>query len=126
MDFAVVKIAGKQFLVKPSQKLSIEGLIVGGEKEIVFSEILLSNVGGELKIGTPLISGVSLKAKVLNTGKGDKIRVSKFKAKSRYRRTIGFRPVVTMLEFENFGANKTSPKVKPAVKKTTKNTKDKK
>lgn len=106
MDFMVVRIAGKQYLVTPNQKLKIEGNIAPQAKEYSQIEVLLSSIGGKIEFGTPLLSGRSIKASVLETGKGDKIRVSKFKAKSRYRKTMGFRPYVTMLQFPDFASQK--------------------
>jgi len=106
MDFAVVRIAGKQYLVTPSQKLEVEGNIAPEAKEYSQIEVLLSSIGGKIEFGTPLVSGLSIKADILSTGKGNKIRVSKFKAKSRYRKTMGFRPYVTMLQFPDFVSQK--------------------
>lgn len=120
MDFAVVRIAGKQYLVKPNQKLEIEGNIAPEVKEYSEIEVLMSSVGDKLEVGTPVVSGLSLKASVISTGKGDKIRVSKFRAKSRYRKTIGFRPYVTMLQFSDFGTKQAPSESKTAEKKATK------
>jgi large subunit ribosomal protein L21 len=98
MDFAVVKIAGKQYLVKVGDSVTVEALLGQEKKSLSFSEVLLLQTDGQLKIGTPLVSGAVIKAEIVNTGKGEKITVRKFKAKSRYRRTMGFRPLITTLK----------------------------
>lgn len=83
MDAAVVKISGKQHLVSPGDRIKVDGYLGQPGEEIDIKEVLL---------------GTKVTAKILATGKGDKIRVAKFKAKSRYRRVMGFRPKLTTLE----------------------------
>lgn len=121
MDFAVVKLAGKQYVVSPGQKLEVEGRIADGLNELAVDQVLLTSIAGEIKVGTPLVSGMTLKAKVMQTAKGEKIRVAKFKAKSRYRRVNGFRPYVTILEFPDFSSKKeAAPEAKTPAKKAVK------
>ncbi len=127
MQFAVVRFAGKQFLVSPDSKFLVNGTWGVENEEITLSEVLLLSNDANVQVGTPLLPGESVVAKVLSTGKGDKIMVSKFKAKSRYRRTVGFRPQLTTLQVVSLGgatksAIKSVPKKAPAprAKKTTK------
>lgn len=68
-----------------------------GDK-IVIDQVLLTNVNGEVVVGTPLVAGAKVHTEVVFSGKGEKVRVSKFKAKSRYRRTTGFRSFRTTLK----------------------------
>jgi large subunit ribosomal protein L21 len=63
-------------------------------------EILLLVTDKEVKVGTPTIDGAKISIKKLEDEKGDKIIVKKYKAKSRYRRKIGFRPQFTHLQIE--------------------------
>ncbi len=91
MNFAVIRTAGKQFLVKEGDTVDITG-----DGKVV--ETLLLSQDGKLAIGTPLVEKASVKTEVVKTGLGTKIRVAKFKAKARYRRVIGFRPKVTTLK----------------------------
>lgn len=114
MNFAVVKFGGKQHLVTEGQKLEVEGLLAEKPGDLELSEVLLLNVGDNLQIGTPLVEGVKIPAKVVEIGKGEKIDVYKFKAKSRYRKHTGFRPFVTTLEIGNFGGAKPTASAKPA------------
>lgn len=96
MDFAVVRLFGKQHLVTEGDLLAVNAKI--DTKDFLINEVLLLNVGEDLKIGTPLVEKATVKAEVVKTGKGKKIDVIKFKAKSRYRRKIGFRPLETTLK----------------------------
>lgn len=98
MDFAIVKIAGKQHLVKVGDKVDVEAPLGEVGKSLSFPEILLLQADDELKIGSPFVSGAVVKAVIETSGKGEKIRVSKFKSKVRYRKTIGFRPMLTQLK----------------------------
>ena len=121
MNFAVVKYAGKQHLVTEGQTLEVEGNMAEKEGNIELSEVLLLNVGDNLQIGTPLVAGAKVPAKVTAIKKGEKLDIYKFKAKSRYRKHTGFRPFVTVLEIGNFGGKSEStvksqpatPKAKP-------------
>lgn len=102
MNFAVVKFGGKQHLVTEGQKLTIEGNLAEKPGDISLEEVLLMSVDEKTTIGTPLISGVKIPAKITEIKKGKKLEIMKFKAKSRYRRHTGFRPFVTVLEIGKF------------------------
>lgn len=109
MEYAIVETGGKQYKVTPGMKLEIDSLgISGGETE--FKNVLLHVSGDDMVLGTPYISGMVVKAKVVGASMGDKVRVSKFKGKSRYRRTIGFRSKLTALEILPFSGKATASK----------------
>ena len=107
---AVIKTGGKQYLVKPGDKIKVEKLAPakslegdrGASKkensEFIFDEVLLLEKDGKLEIGKPFIEGARVEAKVLKHGKGDKIIVFKYKAKKRYSRKIGHRQPYTEIE----------------------------
>lgn len=98
MDYAVIKTGGKQYKVSAGDTIEIDRLPEG--KELTFEEVLLVVSDGQVKIGKPTLSGVKVKATLVEQTKGDKIRVSKFKAKARYRRTIGFRASLSKVKIE--------------------------
>lgn len=84
-----------------------------------FEEVLLYVVDGVAKFGTPFVSGVSVKATVVEHTKGDKIRVAKFKAKSRYRRVTGHRQSLTKVKIDSISdgyAEKSAKKAQPRPK----------
>lgn len=103
MDFFVVKVAGKQFLVSPGDIFSVDADLGKMGEKIVLDQVLLTSVDNKTTVGTPLVSGAKVRAEIVFSGKGEKIRVAKFKAKSRYRRVMGFRPMVTKLKVLGFG-----------------------
>jgi large subunit ribosomal protein L21 len=86
--YAVIKIKGTQYKVSEGDEILVDKL--NGKPE---PEVLLLVDDDKVKVGKPKVTGASLKLKVLNeVEKGEKISVQTFKAKSRYRRKIGFRP----------------------------------
>lgn len=114
MEYAVIKTGGKQYRVKAGDVLDVDKLVA--DKEVVFGDVLLYVLNGTVKIGTPTVSGMSVKAKVLEQHKGEKIRVAKFKSKVRYRRVTGFRALLTKVQIEKIELAKAE---KPAAKKKT-------
>lgn len=100
MDFAVVKIGGKQYNVSVGDIIEVNRLSTEPEKKIKFDEILLVSSDGKVKVGTPTVKNSSVTAKVIENKKGEKVRVAKFKSKVRYRRTAGFRPLLSLLKIE--------------------------
>ncbi len=97
VKIAIVKTGGKQYLVKENDFLVVdyldqkEGDTVKLETLAVFSD-----EGNEINLDKEKIK--SVQAKVIEHGKGEKIRVARFKAKVRYRRVKGFRPKLTKLQ----------------------------
>ncbi len=98
MKYAVVKISGKQYLVTPGQNLIVDR-IAGKEKDKVsFKEVLLSFDGDKVELGKPLVKDGVVRAEILAQTKGEKIRIAKFKSKSRYRRVTGHRQLKSKLK----------------------------
>lgn len=96
MDYAVIRIKGRQFKVSEGDEFLIEKL---GEKEKPKAEVLLVVNKKSIKVGKPAVKGIKVDLKVVKKEeKGKKIHVQTFKAKSRYRRKKGFRPVFTRLK----------------------------
>lgn len=116
MKYAVIQTGGKQYKVSEGDTIQIERLTGKPLEPMVFSDVLLSVMDGDVKIGKPFVSEVQVTADVLAHIRGEKIRVSKFKAKSRYRRTTGHRQELTQVKITHIGdINKKVP-VKKAEK----------
>jgi len=103
-DYAVILTGGKQYLVKPDDNIDIEKLEGDKESKIVFDQVLLTNIKGKLTIGKPFITKKKVTAKVVDQIKGKKIRVAKFRAKSRYRKIQGHRQLITRVKILPFAA----------------------
>jgi len=95
---AVIKTGGKQYVVKPGDKLKVEKLDKKEGQEIVFSDVLLVEKNKKVEIGTPKLKEAKVEAKVLKHGRGEKIIVFKYKPKKRYSRKIGHRQPYTEIE----------------------------
>ena len=103
--FAVIKTGGKQYVVREGLEMNIEKLELEDGKSVEFEVLMTSDdEGKETKVGTPILSGASVKAIVLESGKGKKVSVIKFKSKSRYRRNVGHRQPYTRIKIEKITA----------------------
>lgn len=118
MEYVVLRTGGKQYKVKKSDIIEIDNLPYEKGKEVVFEDVLLWVRNGILKVGTPKVQDIKIKARVLDHIKGKKIRVAKFKAKVRYRRVMGFRPILTRLQITDIESLETKEKPKASASKT--------
>ena len=98
MQFAIIETGGKQYLVKTGQKIQVEKLEVEAGAAFKFDKVLFVGNEKDFQLGKPYIKDAVVEAKALKQGRDKKIRVFKYKAKSKYRRTIGHRQAYTELE----------------------------
>ncbi len=103
MSKAIVKIGTSQYQVSEGQELLVN-LLSQTEGKLSFSDVLFLESNGNLLVGQPYITGVFVEAEILGVEKGEKVRVSKFKAKSRYRKTVGFRPKYSRIRILSIGS----------------------
>ena len=96
--YAVFRTGGKQYRAGKGDTLKIEKLDAAEGDSVEFGEVLMVGEGDNLKVGTPLVSGSKVKAKVLTQAKDKKIDVIKFKRRKNYRRTKGHRQSITLVE----------------------------
>ena len=98
MKYAVIAISGTQHQVEENQKIVVDNLnLKDGEKSST-DQVLLTVNEDKVIVGTPIIKGASVEFDVTKNFKGEKIRVFKFKSKSRYRKTTGFRAQLTEIQ----------------------------
>jgi len=95
---AVIKTGGKQYLVSPGQKIKIEKLDAKEGKEVIFKDVLLLEKNKKVEIGNPLVKGAKVIGKIISEGKGKKVIVFKWKAKSHYKVKKGHRQPYTEVE----------------------------
>jgi large subunit ribosomal protein L21 len=96
--YAVFKTGGKQYRAAKGDKLKIEKLDAAEGDSIEFDEVLLVGEGDGVKVGTPLVAGSKVEAKVLTQAKDKKVDVIKFRRRQNYRRTHGHRQHFTLVE----------------------------
>ena len=94
--YAIIETGGKQVKVEVGSKIYVEKLNAEVGSEVTFDKVLL--IGGEkTKVGSPLVKGATVVAKVEKQGKEKKVLVFKYKIKANYRRTTGHRQPYTCL-----------------------------
>jgi large subunit ribosomal protein L21 len=96
--YAVVKTGGKQHRVQTGEKLRIERLTAEVGQEVVLDQVLLVSDGEALKLGTPLVDGARVKARVVGHGRGEKVRIYKLRRRKHYRKSQGHRQNYTEIE----------------------------
>ena len=97
---AVIETGGKQYLVAPKDKVTIEKLNAAVGDSVVFDKVLLVANDSNVSVGKPYVSGSKVTGKVLSQGRGEKLTIFKYRAKSRYRRKTGHRQSETIVEIE--------------------------
>ena len=90
--YAVVRTGGKQYRLGVGDSVKVEKLPDEVGNIVELSQILMVSDGSEVKVGTPLVAGASVKAEIVGHGRDKKIRVFKMKRRKQYRRTQGHRP----------------------------------
>ena len=96
--YAIIQTGGKQYRVSEGDVVSIEKLTAAEGEEVVFDQVLTVVSDSDIKIGKPVVEGAKVTAKVVEHGKGKKILVFKYKAKSNYRKRQGHRQPYTKVE----------------------------
>lgn len=97
--FAVVEIGGKQFKVSQGDLIEVDRLPEEEGKTVKFDTVLLyGETEKSAKIGKPYVEGAFVEAKVLEHAKANKIRVVKFIAKKRHKKSYGHRQPLSKLE----------------------------
>jgi large subunit ribosomal protein L21 len=100
---AVIKVGGKQYIVAEKQTLLVDRL--ADDTKTIDLEPLMVFDDKTATVGAPVVSGASVKAKVLEGEvKGDKIQIMKFKAKKRVKTLTGHRQKYTKIEIESISA----------------------
>ena len=102
--YAVVKTGGKQYRLGVGDSVKVEKLPDEVGNIVELSQILMVSDGGEVKVGTPLVTGASVKAEIVGHGRNKKIRVIKMKRRKQYRRTQGHRQAFTQLKVTEINA----------------------
>jgi len=95
VKYAVVRFDDKQYKLEEGREI-----VLDKQDSELKPEVLMVVNEGKVKLGTPVVKGAKLTLKRLGEEKGDKLYVKKYKAKSRYRKKIGFRPQHTRILVE--------------------------
>jgi large subunit ribosomal protein L21 len=91
--YAIIETGGKQYRVQKGDVLRLEKLEAEAGATVDLPVLLLG--GDTVQVGTPRVDGAVVKAEVVAHGRGNKIHIYKFKAKTNYRRHNGHRQPYT-------------------------------
>jgi len=99
--YTVIKTGGKQYKVYKEQTLKVEKLEGTEGSQIEFDDVLMYSDGETITLGSPNVENASVKAHILDQGKGKKTIVFKYKRRKGYRRTKGHRQDYTEIKIES-------------------------
>jgi large subunit ribosomal protein L21 len=100
MKIAVLEAGGKQFLAREGQSIEVDRIAARVGEAVELKDVLLVVDGPEIRVGTPVVEGAAIEARVVEQLKGPKILVFKYIPKERYRRRQGHRQMLTRLEID--------------------------
>ncbi len=96
--YSVVKTGGKQYLVKDGMEITVDLMDVEKGKKVELEALLkFDDEGKTFELGAPFLKE-KVSAEVIDNVLGEKIRIARFKAKSRERKVRGFRAKLTKLK----------------------------
>ena len=102
--YAVIRTGGKQYKVAAGEKIKVEQIAADVGQEVVIDQVLAVGSGADLKVGSPLVAGASVKATVVAQGKHDKVRIFKLRRRKHYKKSQGHRQTYTELQIEAVSA----------------------
>ena len=98
--YAVIETGGKQYRVTEGDVISVEKLNEEAGKLLTIKEVLIVGQGSDVVIGAPYVEGATVKAEVVEHGKGPKVVIYKYKAKKDSKKKQGHRQPFTKLEIK--------------------------
>lgn len=99
---AVIKVGGKQYIVAEKQTLLVDKL--DDAKDLTLEPLMVFD-DASAKVGTPVVKGASVTAKVVEQEvKGEKLQIAKFQAKKRVKKITGHRQKHTKIEITKITA----------------------
>ena len=102
--YAVIKTGGKQYRVAAGEKLKIEQIPADVGAEITLDQILMVGEGESVKVGTPIVTGASVKATVLSQGRHDKVKIFKMRRRKHYQKHQGHSQNYTEIRIDGISA----------------------
>ncbi len=96
--YAIIRTGGKQYRVSEGDTLRVETLEANTGDAVEFDQVLMVGEGDSIKIGTPLVDGGKVTAKVKAHGRGDKVEIIKFRRRKHHMKRMGHRQNYTEVE----------------------------
>ena len=111
--YAIVRSGGKQYRVQQGATIDVERLAVPEGGQVELPDVLLLDEDGRVTVGMPTVPGVKVVAEVVSHGRGPKVTVFKYRAKTRYRRKTGHRQTFTRLAIQRIQVGEEEEKPAP-------------
>src|SRR5574343_908980 len=102
--YAVIKTGGKQYRVAAGEKIKVEQIAADVGTELVLDQVLMVGEVESVKIGTPIVTGASVKVTVLSQGRHDKVKIFKMRRRKHYQKHQGHRQNYTELRIDAISA----------------------
>ena len=112
--YAIIETGGKQYRVSEGDQIRIEKIKAADGEQVKFNKVLVLGEGAEAKVGAPYVESAAVFGDVIETGKGKKVIIFKYKAKKDYRKKQGHRQPYTLVEITGISADGTAPAKKAA------------
>ncbi|MFZ2151024.1 MAG: 50S ribosomal protein L21 [Candidatus Absconditicoccaceae bacterium] len=105
--YAVISLKGHQYIVNEGLELTVDKVDGNPGDKIEIEEVIaiFDQEGTDVKVGNPTIAKAKVVAEIMETKKGKKVKIVKFKRKNRYERNMGFRPLQTILKINKIQLN---------------------
>ena len=102
--YAVFQSGGKQHRVAEGQTLRLEKLDLETGASVEFDKVLMIANGEEIQVGAPYVAGGKVTAEVVTHGRGEKIKIVKFRRRKHSRKQMGHRQWFTEVKITSIGA----------------------
>ena len=102
--YAVIQTGGKQYRVAEGDTLRVEKLAVEAGADIELDKVLMVADGDQVKVGTPYLADGKVAAKVIAHGRGEKVRIVKFRRRKHHLKRAGHRQSYTELTVTGISA----------------------
>ena len=116
--YAIVEIAGQQFLVEKKDEIFVHRLEGEAGSKVEFHEVLLTDDKGKVHIGKPHVEGSKITGKILDHVRGDKVIIFKKKRRKGFQKETGHRQDLTKILIENITVKSASKAKKGAESET--------
>jgi large subunit ribosomal protein L21 len=108
--YAIFESGGKQHKVVEGEVLRLEKLDAAAGDKVNFDKVLLINDGKKLTVGAPYVSGSSVSAEVVEQGRGDKVKIIKFRRRKHHEKQMGHRQSYTEVKITGISLKATAKK----------------
>jgi large subunit ribosomal protein L21 len=102
--YAIIETGGKQYRVAQGQRFRVEKIKAEAGETVSLDSVRMVVDDSGVKAGEPTVDGATVQCRVLAHGRGEKIRVQKYKKRKNYRRRYGHRQDYTELLVEEISS----------------------